>query len=430
MVRQVLLSASIAVCGLALARAATAQDRASTARELVQLATSRNRELLAARQRIAEAQGLLRQSGIRLAPTVEVEAGTGRPLGTHGEAEYSASYFHPIETGGKRSKRVDVGEKRVALTEAEFADRVRDVAFDVKTRAADAYAAQQKSDALARLLAAGQESYRLTKARVDEGDAATLDEQLLMTELNRTRAQQLSATGRARSALSELRRAIGLDAADSLRLAPPSGLDLDVRLEDLKTRALRQRPDVQTARLLEDQAAAELALSHAQGVPDLTASAKYTHRTTEFENLFGLNALGALNPLRDRDNVLTVGLSIPIFTSGRNAGNVDAATARLSSARQHREAIEAAVPHEVDASYQRWMAAKEAVALFQHGVVDQSEKNLNVMRQAYTLGQLRLTDVLNEQRRLVDTELAYIDAQTELAQASAELERAVGSDLP
>jgi cobalt-zinc-cadmium efflux system outer membrane protein len=430
MVRQVLLSASIAVCGLALARAATAQDRALTARELVQLATSRNRELLAARQRIAEAQGLLRQAGIRLAPTVEVEAGTGRPLGTHGEEEYSASYFHPIEMGGKRSKRVDVGEKGVALAEAEFADRARDIAFDVKMRAADAYAAQQKSDALARLLAAGQESYRLTKARVDEGDAATLDAQLLMTEMNRSRAQQLSATGRARSALSELRRAIGLDAADTLRLSRPSALDFDVRLEDLKTRALRQRPDVQVARLLEEQAAAELALSHAQGVPDLTASAKYTHRTTEFENLYGLNALGVPNPLRDRDNVLTFGLSIPIFTSGRNAGNVDAATARLSAARQHREAIEAAVPHEVDAAYQRWTAAKEAVALFQHGVVDQSEKNLNVMRQAYTLGQLRLIDVLNEQRRLVDTELAYIDAQTELAQASADLERAMGSDLP
>lgn len=430
MMRQILLSASIAVCGLALARAATAQDRALTARELVQLATTRNRELLAARERIAEAQGLLRQAGVRLAPTVEVEASTGRPLGTHGEEEYSASYFHPIEMGGKRAKRIDVSEKGVALAEAEFADRLRDVAFDVKTRAAEAYASQQKRDALARLLAAGAESYRLTKARVEEGDAAALDEQLLTTELNRSRAQQISATGRARSALSELRRAIGLAAADAVSLAAPTGFDVDARLEELQARALRQRPDLQMARLLEEQAAAELALSHAEGTPDLTASAKYTYRTTEFENLFGFNGAGVLSPLRDRDNVVSVGLSIPIFMAGRNRGHVDAATARLSAARQHREAVEAAVPHDVDAAYQRWAAAKDAVALFQHGVVDQSEKNLTVMRQAYALGQLRLIDVLNEQRRLVDTELAYIDAQTELAQAVAELERAMGSDLP
>lgn len=430
MMRQVVLSASIAVCGLALGRLAAAQDRALTARELVQLAATRNRELVAAQQRVAEAEGLLRQAGVRLSPTVEVEAGTGRPLGTVGEEEYSASYFHPIEMGGKRSKRIEVSEKGVELARAEFADRVRDVAFDVKVRAADVYAAQQKRDALARLLTAGQESYRLTKARVEEGDAAALDEQLLLTELNRSRAQQLSATGRTRSALSELQRAIGLDAATPLAVAAPSASDLDVRLEDLKARALRDRPDLQAARVLEAQADADVALAGAQGVPDLTASARYTHRSTSFENLYGLNGLGVLSPLRDHDNVLTFGLSIPLFTSGRNRGNVDAATARLAAARQHREALEAAVPHDVDAAYQRYLAAKEAVALFQTGVIGQSEKNLSVMRQAYTLGQLRLIDVVNEQRRLVDTELAYIDAQTELAQARAELERAIGSDLP
>ena len=429
MMRHGVLSASILAYGVGLAQPATAQDHALTTRDLVQLAAARNREVIAAQQRIAEAEALVRQAGVRLSPTVEIEAATGRPLGTHGEEEYSASYFQPIEMGGKRDKRIDVSRKGADLARVEFADRLRDLAFDVKTRAAEAYAAKAKSDALSRLLTAGQESYRLTKARVDEGDAASLDEQLLATELNRSRAQQLSAIGRSRSALLELRRAIGLDSVEPLAVAAPAVGVPDVRVDDLKARALRDRPDVQAARLLEEQATAELALVHAQGVPDLTASAKYTHRTSQFEDLYGFNGLGTLTPLRDRDNVLAVGLSIPLFASGRNRGNVDAAAARLSAAQRHREAVEAAVPHDVDAAYQRWLAAKEAVSLFEHGVVDQSQRNLTVMRQAYTLGELRLIDVLNEQRRLVDTELAYIDAQTELAQAVAELERAIGSDL-
>ena len=37
-------------------------------------------------------------------------------------------------------------------------------------------------------------------------------------------------------------------------------------------------------------------------------------------------------------------------------------------------------------------------------MIDQSEKNLAVMRQAYNLGELRLIDILNEQRRLFDIE--------------------------
>jgi outer membrane protein, heavy metal efflux system len=51
------------------------------------------------------------------------------------------------------------------------------------------------------------------------------------------------------------------------------------------------------------------------------------------------------------------------------------------------------------------------------------------MRQAYNLGELRLLDILNEQRRLLDTELTYIDTQADLFRAYAELEQTVGGSL-
>ena len=105
-------------------------------------------------------------------------------------------------------------------------------------------------------------------------------------------------------------------------------------------------------------------------------------------------------------------------------------TARATSARLHREYLESAVPRDVEAAYARWTAARDTVSVFRQGVIDQADQNLVVMREAYTLGQLRLLDVLNEQRRLIETRLAHIDAETELAQAAADLERAVGMDLP
>ena len=51
------------------------------------------------------------------------------------------------------------------------------------------------------------------------------------------------------------------------------------------------------------------------------------------------------------------------------------------------------------------------------------------MRQAYNLGELRLLDILNGQRRLLDTELSYIDAQAELFRSYAELEAGPGGSL-
>lgn len=412
------------------ATCALAQDRPLTTMEIVQRALENNREVLAVRQRVAEAQGLLRQAGVRLAPTVEVEAATGRPLGTRGEEEYSASYFHPIETAGKRPKRVTVAQQSVTLAEAELADRTRQLVFEVKTRIAELRAVQRKMDAIGRLLGASRESYTLTQARVAEGDASALEERLLATEVARTDAQRATLSGRLASAVLDLARFAGLSLAPTMTVADEPAIAGDVSLADLEARAARVRPELIIARAQESQADADLALARAEGVPDLTASATYIHRRSQFEGLFGFSAAGVLSPLINRDNVLSVGLSIPVFTSGRNRGNVDAATSKLSAARLHREHVEATIPQEVEAAFRRWSAARDTVALFQRGVIDQSEQNLDVMRQAYTLGQLRLLDVLNEQRRLVDTELAYIDAQTELAEAAADLERAVGEDLP
>src|SRR6185369_3688685 len=74
--------------------------------QMIEQALQGNREILAARQKVSEARGMLRQAGVRPPPTIEVNGASGRPLGTHGEEEYTVGYFQPIETGGKRSKRM------------------------------------------------------------------------------------------------------------------------------------------------------------------------------------------------------------------------------------------------------------------------------------------------------------------------------------
>lgn len=398
--------------------------------DLVQGALDRNRELLAARERIREAQGLLRQAGVRPNPTIEVEGATGRPLGTQGEEEYTAGYFYPVETGGKRSKRIRVAGLSVALAQAQVDERERRLAYDIKTRALEALTDREKASTLEKLLGVTRQAYQLTEGRIREGDAPRLDAQLLLVEQNRTEAQRTSTAGRAEAAVLELRRLVGLASAEKVPLG--DGIPAESRtpvLEALQAKALKERADVRIARLLEEQGGSEVSLAEAQGSPDVTLSARYTHRTTQFDQ-FGLTAAGALTPLRDRANVVTFGASIPLFTRKNNQGNIQAATARASGARLQREFLESTVPLEVEAAYRRWSAAKNTLAVFDSAVIGQSETNLTVVRQAYQLGQLRLLDVLNEQRRLVDTELAYIDAKAELARSVVELERAIGASLP
>ena len=108
------------------------QSKALDADEVVNTALTRNREFLALNERIRETEALLRQAGVRPFPTIETEIATGRPLGTVGEEDYSAGYFQPIETGGKRQKRTSVARFGVELSRAEKLERRRLLTFDVK----------------------------------------------------------------------------------------------------------------------------------------------------------------------------------------------------------------------------------------------------------------------------------------------------------
>ena len=134
--------------------------------------------------------------------------------------------------------------------------------------------------------------------------------------------------------------------------------------------------------------------------------------------------------MQTQEDILTFGISVPLRTNRSGSGNVQAATARSSGARLRREYLERNIPLEVEGAYQRWRTAADSLQMLQNGVLDPSSVNLSVIREAYKLGQLRLLDVLNEQRRLVDTQMGYIDAQADVARTWAEIERAAGENLP
>jgi cobalt-zinc-cadmium efflux system outer membrane protein len=203
-----------------------------------------------------------------------------------------------------------------------------------------------------------------------------------------------------------------------------------IQLDVLQQKALESRADLKTARLEEEQQAANVELAKADAKPDVTLTAGYTRQNSQFDGLFGFTSNGGLSPIRDQVNILNFGVSIPLRTSRSGIGNVQAAAARTSGARLHQEYLEKTIPLEVESAYQSWRTASDSLQMLQSGVLDPSSANLSVIREAYKLGQLRLLDVLNEQRRLVDTQLAYIDAQADAARSRAEIERAVGENLP
>ena len=397
--------------------------------DLVRAGIENNRDLASARARMDEARGQVRQAGVRPAANLDLTGATGEPLGTTGEDQYGAAVSQTLETFGKRGKRIRVAEIALSADEADWQDRASQLAFEIRASFADLQAQRQKVKVLDQLLDLNRESLRLTTARVKEGDAAPLEASLLEVEISRAEVMRASAEGRLHSAESEVRRLAGI--GPSMQL--PEG-DLvpsaTVELADMTRRALADRPDLQTARLAEQREVAGISLAKAESKPDVTVSAGYSRQHSQFDGLYAFTSSGAISPIRDRVDILNFGVSIPLRTSRSGAGNVQSAAARASGAKAHREFLEQSIPTEVEAAYQRWKTALGSVSMMQAGVIDPSQSNLKIIQEAYKAGQLRLLDVLNQQRQLVDAQLALIDAQADAMRSWAELERSVGGNLP
>jgi cobalt-zinc-cadmium efflux system outer membrane protein len=411
--------------------------RAETLPELVSLALARNHELLAMRKRAVEARALVQQARLRPNPNLEVSYSNGPMLGSTGETDFSAGISQVIETGGKRIRRVSVAEAEVREIEYQIADRERLLRNAIGSAYVDWLGLRRNEGNSRQLLELTQKGLALVTARVKEGEAAALEQMLLQVEMNRIQADLILFSGqRERAALTVFMVAGlgGMEAptltGDLQALANSFAEPLAV-VEEIAA-GLRLRPDLAALRAAELTGDQAILLEKSTARPPVTAFSRFSHSHQQ-SDAFGYASgrpIGALVPVTDRDNILTAGVQIALPFQNRNQGNIAAAVARKDGARLRRLYLEQTIEREVRSALIRLSAAGQASELFGRGVVALAENNLAVIRKSYELGELRLLDVINEQRRLVEMQRTYTETLKERALAHIELERARGNARP
>ena len=402
------------------------QTNGVTYDSLFTLATTRNKDLLAARQNLAIVRGRLVQSGLRPNPTIDTEYVTDRVIGTReGEYGISASYIQPIELAGKRAKRRRVSQLELEQAEKELAFQEQQLAAEIRSQFGEALAASESLHITEQLIAYNEETLRVTQVRLSEGDAARLDVNLIRVEVGRLHAQLLQAENRIRTALSQLRTLAGLGTEENIRLRGTlnSGKVMEgLTVEGLLTAAMQSRTDLQAARIGEDAAEARITLAEAEAVPDINLFGRYT----QDKSIFSETPIGRLS---DVDRKAAVGVSVPLPLFNRNQGAIAQAVATRTQARYRREFLEQVIRRDVTVAFNRLQAARDAIQLYETEILPRSQENLRMIRTAYDLGDRDLLDVVAEQRRLIETEQQYIDALKEYYLSTVELERSLGARL-
>lgn len=393
--------------------------------EIVRRAFETNGDIKIARLEVERARARLQQARLRANPTLEVEQTSGRLLGSGGDGEFSVGASLPIDVYNQRGRRIDLAQAEITLREAEVTARQRELAGQIFANYAEALAALRELQVLEDLLELDTETTRFVQIRVNEGDTAPLELNLLQTEVERLRARRQLVEGKLQAAISKLKFYAGVPFEEPLKLrediTTARFANIPPTLETSLEVALRNRPEIRVAELEEQLASAGLRLVRAQSKPDITAYTRYTQGRSVVDLPTGTF------PQRDRGLTFGVAIGIPIFN--KNQGSKAEAEIAIRQAQERRAFAEQIIKSEVVAAFQRIGAANRALATLETGVLPRSQANIVTIQKVYEIGELKITDLIAEQRRLLDANRDLTETLTERYRASADLFNALGITL-
>jgi outer membrane protein TolC len=128
-----------------------------------------------------------------------------------------------------------------------------------------------------------------------------------------------------------------------------------------------------------------------------------------------------LRPVHSVFRSFTFGIEFDVPIRNRNQGAIAAAQLEREAAGRRADFGELTIRRDVAVALARYERAVRSMTIFQNGVRDQANANLQVVWQTYELGSRSLLDYIGEQRRFLEVENDLISAELEAYNAYVEI---------
>jgi outer membrane protein TolC len=317
---------------------------------------------------------------------------------------------------GKRDLRAAVSQKDVSLAESDIAIRARDVVNQIKQYYASLYIARKAIQVHLESVELLRQIADISQAKYTTGRISQQDVLKPVLELSRLHNDIISFDEQAQLASARLN--VLLNRAPDTPIGPliePREEMVLPTTADLQRLALDGQPELQRTKLEVERAEAELALVQADYKPDFSVQGGYM-----------------LVPRMS--DAWTARLAITWPKAPWSRGKIDARvaeqTASIHAAKARSQAMENMVRLSVQEAYIRARSAQDRAALLRTTIRPQSQQTLEVSRVAYQTDRVDFQALIDNERVLLDVNLDYFRALSDFTQALADLERAVGADLP
>lgn len=318
-----------------------------------------------------------------------------------------------FERGHKRQRRLQAARDQTAVTRAQVTDAERTLEFNVGQQFVTVLLAESTLRFALQDLKSFQQTVEISEAQlkagsISEGDYLKIKLQLLQFETDVSSARLAKV-----QALVGLRGFLGYDAvpADYDVIGDLAYEPLQAKMEDLQTKALRERPDFRAAELGITAAQSQILLAKANAKVDVNGTYDFTH-------VSGENTAS-----------LFVNFELPIFN--RNQGEIARTGYALTQAQEQQQGASDTVLSDVAVAYEAVRSNDEVVQLYTSGYLKQAQDSRDISEYAYRRGAASLLDFLDAERSYRFIQLAYRQALASYMTALEQLKEAVGTrNLP
>jgi cobalt-zinc-cadmium efflux system outer membrane protein len=370
---------------------------------------------------VARAQWLLASAGLKTAgarpnPSVSFTPGYDSQIpGNYSPWLLPVTFDLPIETAGKRGKRIAEAEQISESARWNFVSAVWQIRSGVRASLLDYTIAERHADLLQEQLSAQQQIMKLLQQRFDAGEISRPELTVAQIALNKMQLDLSDARSKKSDAHSRLAEALGLSetALDGEELSFDFSTDGAKALTSAEARhiALRSRADILGA--LADYAAAEadLRLQIAKQYPDLHFGPGY-----------------AWNSGNAGDNQWSLGLTLELPILNQNQGPIAEAEARRKLSAAKFVELQSQVIGEIDRAVSGFRVEVEQLKTGDEllAAEQQQQKSARAQLEAGAADQL---DSLNAQLEFDSASLARLENEAQLQQAFGQLEDALQSPL-
>ncbi len=391
--------------------------------QAVEFSLQNNGELKALREEMGIREAGKIKAGLYPNPVLEMEGTTGELTGSRFENGLSVGVSQEFLTAAKREKRLLVAVKERESFARQIDNAVRLLSAEVKTTFYDLVLAEKRTALAERSLTLTRQFLNVARERFAAGDIPELDVNLARVEVARSEGRQIEAEREIYPAKARLFVLLGLSPEETagfsgtLEVGPFAN-----PLSDLQEAALTKRPDLRTLEAEKVKSDAEIVLARAERTPNVTAGFGLRREYTAIE-------VGE-NDVKDQDNLIGLKVSIPLPLFDRNQAGIREAIARRGSAENRYLFARKTIAREVEAAYARLTTAEKSLSIYAKDILPQLEENLQLVQEAYRLGEVGILTVIEEQKKFFEVNDGYLAALHNRQTALVRLETAVGEDLP